>query len=325
MKKLIALFLLLAGSLSSLNAMEAREPDPSSPTLKIVIRLGGLSIPIDQTTTVDDLKQKIQKITRIFSTTQRIILFAGRSGSKEELPTSSPVSEGPTSILTKIYTIDQIPSDKQRLAVMGEELGPDVLLKKEIESKGYTSLIFVVQEPITRSPVPVKLKEIESKGYTSLVFVVQEPTTSSPVTEGPTATITSTALDPSPLLAPLGRRDTTRFARAQKTAAVLTTAVLIAAVAGVMKIRSYRNTKKRLIKKYNLGTLTLVQNKVWLATVLASYRMPWYLHRIIRQHEGTLADLVGDDPRAVAELYYGHAPTRNELNKFLSKFFSGTE
>jgi hypothetical protein len=109
----------------------------------------------------------------------------------------------------------------------------------------------------------------------------------------------------------------------QKTgAAAFTIAALTAAVAAVMKIRSYKNTKKRLIKKYNLAALTPLQNKIWLATALASHGIPWYLDYMVHHTQGSLADLIGADPRALAELYYGHMPTANEIDVFLRRFFS---
>lgn len=112
-----------------------------------------------------------------------------------------------------------------------------------------------------------------------------------------------------------------RFITPQGIGAVITTAALITALAGVMKVRAYKRTKKRLIAKYNLIPLTSLQNKVWLATALASYGLEWYLNYLAQHTQGSLTDLVGADPRAVTELYYGHVPTAGEQDAFFSKFF----
>lgn len=88
-------------------------------------------------------------------------------------------------------------------------------------------------------------------------------------------------------------------------------------------MRAYRNTKRKLIKNYKLGRLSSLQNKTWLATVLASYSAPWYLRRLVQNNEGSRAEFMGSDPRAFAELYYGHTPTREELDRFLTRFFTG--
>jgi len=106
-----------------------------------------------------------------------------------------------------------------------------------------------------------------------------------------------------------------------KIAIGITTAVLVAAVATFIKIRSYYKTKAHLIKKYHLKRLTSLQNKVWLATVLASHGMPWYLQSLATERRSSLDRLVGADPRAVAELYYGHEPTVEEVAAFRAKFF----
>ncbi len=106
-----------------------------------------------------------------------------------------------------------------------------------------------------------------------------------------------------------------------KVGAGITIAALTAAVAGVMKIRSYRAIKNRLINTYQLGKLTPLQNKVWMATALASYRIPWYLRYLVNNTMGTLSDFVGSNPRAVADLYYGHEPSQDELDAFIDKFF----
>ncbi len=268
MKKLMMVLLLLAGTLSSLNAMEEEPPQ----ILQILVKRIGTGeefhIDIDQNTTVAAVKRAIEKKKGIPPIMQRLRFFG-----KE---------------------------------FAGFELKPDVLLKEVLESRNLSWVLLLSE----RWTAPTKRWTAPSL----------------PVPEGPTVTTTTTTLRPT-TSQPSWRRDASSFTPGQKKAGgvVITTAVLIAAVAGVMKIRSYRNTKKKLIKKYNLDALTPVQNKVWLATVLAFYRMPGYLHRIIRQNEGSLADLVGDDPRAVAELYYGHAPTDDELSAFLSKFFSGIE
>ncbi len=102
----------------------------------------------------------------------------------------------------------------------------------------------------------------------------------------------------------------------------ITIAALTAAVAGVMKMRSYRAIKNRLINTYQLGRLTPLQNKVWMATALASYRIPWYLRYLVNNTMGTLSDFVGANPRAVAELYYGHEPSQKERDAFIDNFFS---
>ncbi len=112
------------------------------------------------------------------------------------------------------------------------------------------------------------------------------------------------------------------FIQRHKVGAGITIAALTAAVAGVMKIRSYRTIKNGLIKKYQLGRLAPLQNKVWMATALASYRIPWYLRYLVNNTMGTLSDFVGSNPRAVAELYYGHEASQDELDAFIDKFFS---
>ena len=117
----------------------------------------------------------------------------------------------------------------------------------------------------------------------------------------------------------------TTFTTQQKVGAGITLAALAAAVAGVMKMRSYRNMKRRLIKKYHLGKLTPLQNKVWMATALASYRIPWYLRYLVNNTFATLSDFVGKDPRAATELYYGHEPSQIELDTFIKKFFSNVK
>ena len=112
------------------------------------------------------------------------------------------------------------------------------------------------------------------------------------------------------------------FIQRHKVGAGITIAALTAAVAGVMKIRSYRAIKNRLINTYQLGKLTPLQNKVWMATALASYRIPWYLRYLVNNTMGTLSDFVGANPRAVAELYYGHEPSQKERDAFIDNFFS---
>ncbi len=120
--------------------------------------------------------------------------------------------------------------------------------------------------------------------------------------------------------APVGPRPRTITGK-RVGGAVITIAALTAAVAGLMKIRAYRNTKRKLIKNYKLRRLSTLQNKTWLATVLASNRIPWYLLRLVRTNKGSLAEFVGSDPRALAELYYRHEPTPEEVNTFLARFF----
>ena len=111
----------------------------------------------------------------------------------------------------------------------------------------------------------------------------------------------------------------------QKAGGILAT--LTAVVVGTVgiKLRTYQRTKKILAKKYKLGNLTKLQDTIWLATLLASYRMPWRLHALVRNNPGSLESLVGKDPQALAELYYGHTPSQAELDTFIQTFFAGIE
>jgi len=113
--------------------------------------------------------------------------------------------------------------------------------------------------------------------------------------------------------------------RRQKAGGILAT--LTAVVVGTVgiKLRTYQRTKKILAKKYKLGNLTKLQDTIWLATLLASYRMPWRLHALVRNNPGSLESLVGKDPQALAELYYGHTPSQAELDTFIQTFFAGIE
>src|SRR3990167_10741814 len=74
----------------------------------------------------------------------------------------------------------------------------------------------------------------------------------------------------------------------QKAGGILAT--LTAVVVGTVgiKLRTYQRTKKILAKKYKLGNLTKLQDTIWLATLLASYRMPWRLHALVRNNPGSL-------------------------------------
>jgi len=111
----------------------------------------------------------------------------------------------------------------------------------------------------------------------------------------------------------------------QKAAIGITLAALTTAAIGYVGKRLYQNKKKRLVRKYKLGNLTKLQDKVWLATVLASYGVPQPLRRLVRNNSGTLVSFTGKDPRALAELYYGHAPSQEELSAFIAKFFANIE
>ncbi len=114
------------------------------------------------------------------------------------------------------------------------------------------------------------------------------------------------------------------FTRRQKGLALATLTAVVVGTVGI-KLRTYQRTKKILAKKYKLGNLTKLQDTIWLATLLASYRMPWRLHALVRNNPGSLESLVGKDPQALAELYYGHTPSQAELDTFIQKFFAGIE
>lgn len=114
------------------------------------------------------------------------------------------------------------------------------------------------------------------------------------------------------------------FTRRQKGLALATLTAVVVGTVGI-KLRTYQRTKKILAKKYKLGNLTKLQDTIWLATLLASYRMPWRLHALVRNNPGSLESLVGKDPQALAELYYGHTPSQAELDTFIQTFFAGIE
>ncbi len=107
-----------------------------------------------------------------------------------------------------------------------------------------------------------------------------------------------------------------------RAAAAVTVAALTAAVKSIMSLRSYRRMKNKLVRKYDLGNLTDLQDKVWMATFLA-HRMPYFLHRLVRNNAGkSLTDFTGKNPRALVHFYYGHKPSQAEYDDFIAKFFS---
>ena len=116
----------------------------------------------------------------------------------------------------------------------------------------------------------------------------------------------------------------TGLSQRQKGLALATLTAVVVGTVGI-KLRTYQRTKKILAKKYKLGNLTKLQDTIWLATLLASYRMPWRLHALVRNNPGSLESLVGKDPQALAELYYGHTPSQAELDTFIQTFFAGIE
>ncbi len=120
-----------------------------------------------------------------------------------------------------------------------------------------------------------------------------------------------------------------KLTRGQKVgvgiAAALTVATLTAAVKTYLGWRAYTKKKKALIKKYKLAKFTPLQNKVWMATALASYGIPWYLRYIINNNIGILSDFIGADPRALAELFYDYEPTEDQVKEFLITYFGGVQ
>jgi hypothetical protein len=118
-------------------------------------------------------------------------------------------------------------------------------------------------------------------------------------------------------------RTSARPRQRNKAAIGVTLTTLTVAVTGYITKRLYQNKKKRLVRKYKLGNLTNFQDKVWLATKLASYHVPWYLRKIVRDNTGKdLIAFTGKDPHALAELYYGHEPSQEEFDAFIAKFFA---
>lgn len=104
--------------------------------------------------------------------------------------------------------------------------------------------------------------------------------------------------------------------------AAITVAALTAAVKSIMSIRSYRRMKNKLVRKYDLGNLTSLQDKVWMATFV-SHRMPYFMHRLVRNNAGKmLTDFTGKDPLALAHFYYGHKPSQAEYDTFIKTFFN---
>ena len=89
--------------------------------------------------------------------------------------------------------------------------------------------------------------------------------------------------------------------------------------------RMYQKKKERLMRKYKLASLTPLQNNVWRAVALAHIRMPWYLQYLIKNNTGTIADFIGSDPRAAAELYYGRVPNEAEVKAFQGRFFGNVQ
>jgi len=43
---------------------------------------------------------------------------------------------------------------------------------------------------------------------------------------------------------------------------------------------------------------------------------------IVKNNPGTLSNFVGGNPQALAELYYSHEPSQDELEDFLQKYFA---
>ena len=103
----------------------------------------------------------------------------------------------------------------------------------------------------------------------------------------------------------------------------LTIGALAAMVGSYMGIKKYRALKNRLKKKYGIERLTSLQEVVWLASLLGRYKVTWPLYGLVRMNQGTLTDFVGADPSAVAELYYGHEPSKKQVSRFVRKFFAG--
>lgn len=114
----------------------------------------------------------------------------------------------------------------------------------------------------------------------------------------------------------------------------LSAVALAGALAYIFKLHFFHAAKKKLIKKYALGKLTPLQQKVWMATLLASYGFPGRLRAVIGQIlelyydaglNPSLVTFTGKNPRALAELYYGYTPTDEEFGRFIVKFFRGVE
>ncbi len=104
----------------------------------------------------------------------------------------------------------------------------------------------------------------------------------------------------------------------------LTLAALTAAAGTYMTRRAYQNKKNQLVKKYGLGNLTHLQDKVWLATLSARFGVTRFLNGLVRSNpDASLTDFTGSNPRALAEFYFGKAPTDAQLNQFIKRFFPG--
>ena len=128
---------------------------------------------------------------------------------------------------------------------------------------------------------------------------------------------------PAPMPAPMPT--TPSFAQQHKKEIGAIVTAIAVAIATYIGRRVYLNKKNRLVKKYKLGTLTPLQNAIWRATALAAIRMPWYLRYLVRTNPRSLTDLVGSDSRALAELYYGHMPSSQEVQSFINQFFGGVQ
>lgn len=59
---------------------------------------------------------------------------------------------------------------------------------------------------------------------------------------------------------------------------------------------------------------------VWLASLLARYRITWPLYAIVKTYGGTLTDFVSNS-KAAAEMYYGFEPSKKQVVAYVKKFF----
>ena len=114
------------------------------------------------------------------------------------------------------------------------------------------------------------------------------------------------------------------FSKRQQIGGTLTLVALTAAAGTYMTRRVYQNRKKHLVKKYGIGNLTRLQDKVWLATLSARFGVTRFLNGLVRSNpDASLTDFTGSNPRALAEFYFGKAPTDAQLNQFIKRFFPG--
>ena len=196
----------------------------------------------------------------------------------------------------------KISSSVDQIKVRSRELAQIERLRKEIADQ---------QEIVS------ELKKLIKSAEATLPQVVQKP---QPEQQVPEESELESELEPEPEPAA-----TFKLPRGKIGAVVLTAAVLAAAVKTYLNWRTYTKRKQALIKKYKLAKLTSLQNKIWMATALASYGISRYLRYLIKNNSGSLTDFVGADPRALAELYYGDEPTENQVREFITKYFGGVQ